>query len=403
MKIKPRKPLRARIARKVYVNMGTKLLHSDDNVDKNDPKVPRKSLIHAFIAFMLLSYTKFSLAAMNSLRTTHLFDAEGTTIANNRIYLAGHLSLNSHHYLLPYGLLAIFVFISIVLLPPLLLLGPLQFMDWLIEKPGFNRLHKIWPSIAVHTFLDTFQGFYKPNRRFFAGMYFLFRLVVFLSFCFASSDILRYTIQQVATLVMIVLISILQPYKTNFFNHVDTLIFFNLAILNAFALYNVSNNVTHFSMGLYVLECFLVWTPFVYMVSYAVWSCVHGSKYNPKISTMYLRIGNRMRGRENEPLLRDPMTTLQELRNRAEYHDLTLTDSFTDADKGMFKRAAGKNTYRPARKGDAGVKTTVVSLTSCASEEHTGLQVAESESSCNESEDSGAGIPSNSSNISTSL
>ena len=401
VKIKPRKPLRARIARKV--NMGTKLLHGDDNVDKNDPKVPQKSLIHAFIAFMLLSYTKFSLAAMNSLRTTHLFDADGTTIANDRIYLAGHLSLNSHRYLLPYGLLAIFVFISIVLLPPLLLLGPLQFMDWLIEKPGFNRLHKIWPSITVHTFLDTFQGFYKPNRRFFAGMYFLFRLVVFLSFCFAPSNILRYTLQQVATLVMIVLISILQPHKTNFFNHVDTLIFFNLSILNAFALYNVSVNVTHFSMGLYVLECFLVWTPFLYMVSYAVWSCVHGSKYNPKISTMCLRIGNRMRGRENEPLLRDPMTTLQELRNRAEYHDLTLTDSFTDADKGMFKRAAGKNTYRPARKGDAGVKTTVVSLTSCASEEHAGLQVAESESSCNESEDSGAGIPSNSSNISTSL
>ena len=390
---------RARIARReLNLNTDTRLLHGGNS--NSDPKIPRKSLIHTFIAFILLSYTKFSLAAMNSLRTTQLFDAEGTTVASDRIYLAGHLSLNSHHYLLPYGLLAIFVFIFIILLPPLLLLGPLQFMDWLIERPGFNRLHKIWPSIAVHTFLDTFQGFYKPNRRFFAGTYFLFRLVVFLSFCFASNAIQRYTVQQVATLVMIVLISIFQPYKTNFFNHVDTLLFFNLAILNAFALYYISSNTIDFSMVLYVLECFLVWSPLVYMVGYVVWSCVHNSKYNPKISVMCLRMANRMRGRENQPLLRDSMTTLQQLRIREQYNDLTLTDSFTDADKGMFKRAEGKNTYRPAKKGDR-VKTTVVSLMQCSeSEEHTGLL---NESSCNVSEDSGAGLLSNSSNISTSL
>ena len=400
--IKSRKA-RAKIARRESSsNTDTRLLHGGNS--NSDPEVPRKSLIHTFIAFILLSYTKFSLAAMSTLHTTHLFDAEGITVASSRIYLAGHFSLNSHHYLLPYGLLAIFVFIFIVLLPPLLLLGPLQFMDWLIEKPGFNRLHRIWPSIAVHTFLDTFQGFYKPNRRFFAGTYFLFRLVVFLSFCFASTAIQRYTVQQVATLVMIVLISILQPYKTNFFNHVDTLLFFNLAILNAFALYYISNNTTDFSMVLYVLECFLVWAPLVYMISYVVWSCVHNSKYNPKISVMCLRMANRMRGRENQPLLRDSMTTLQQLRIREQYHDLTLTDSFTDADKGMFKRAEGKNTYRPAKKKGDGVKTTVVSLTQYSeSDEHTDLQLAMTlnESSCNVSEDSGAGLMSNSSNVSS--
>ena len=61
--------------------------------------------------------------------------------------------------------------------------------------------------------------------------------------------------------------------------------------------------------------------------------------------------------------------------------------------------------YCPAKKGD-GVKTTVVSLESYASEEHTGqgLQVTVNESSCNVSEDSGAGLlSSNNSNISTSL
>ena len=114
-------------------------------------------------------------------------------------------------------------------------------------------------------------------------------------------------------------------------------------------------------------------------------------------------MANRVRGRENQPLLQDSITTLQQIRIREQYND--LTDSITDADKGMFKRAEGKNMYPPAKKGD-GVKTTVVNLESYASEEHTaqGLQVAVNESSCNVSEDSGAGLlSSNNSNISTSL
>ena len=397
---------RTRIAGNETSSIDTRLLRGTRG-SSSDPQVPRKSLIHTFIAFVLLSYTKFSLAAMSSLYTTQLFNAEGTTITASRIYLAGHLSLQSRHYLLPYGLLAIFVFIFIVLLPPLLLLGPLQFMDWLLERPGFHYLHKVWPSIAVHTFLDTFQGFYKPNRRFFAGIYFLFRLVVFLSFCFAPTAVLRYSIQQIVTLIMIVLISILQPHKTNLFNHVDTLLFFNLSILNAFALYTIANNTTnYFSMATYVFECTLVWSPLVYMACYVAWSCIHNSKYYPKITALCQQITTRFRGRESQPLLQE-ITTLQ---LREGYHE--LTDSFTDADKGMFKRAEGKNTYRPTttivnKRTDGGkrvVETTVVSMIQYNSEmEHTGQGegAALNETSC--SEDSGTGLLSNTSNISTSL
>ena len=322
---------------------------------------------------------------MSSLNTTELFNSNGETVATYQVYLAGHLSLHSYQYLIPYGLLAITVFTFVVLLPPFLLLGPLQFIDWVIEKPGFNCFHKIWPSIAVHTFLDTFQGFYRPNRRFFAGVYFLFRLVMFLSYCFASTTVQQYTIQQIVTSVMIVLISIFQPYKQSFFNHVDTLLFFNLAILNAIALYMVANNTTTFSMEAYIFECLLVWLPLVYVVCYLVWSCVHNSKHYPTITAICML---RSKGRENQPLLQ------QETPPQQDGLYIELRDSFTDADKGTFMRAESKNTYHPTAavckangRRNGAVETTVINITSEASQDD-----GEKENNSNQSREPVAGV-----------
>ena len=137
-------------------------------------KAPNNTLIHALMAFMLLSYAKFSLASIKTLVNNELFDSNGNTITR-RIYLAGHLSFSDHQFLFPFGTLAILVLIFIVLLPPLFLLGPLKFIDSLADKAAFKCICRYWPTITIHTFLDTVQG-YKTNRRFFAGLYLLFRL-----------------------------------------------------------------------------------------------------------------------------------------------------------------------------------------------------------------------------------
>ena len=111
-------------------------------------KPPKSTLIHAFTAFVVLSYTKFGLASMRTVHMTELFNATGAFKAQ-RIYLAGHLSFSDHQFLFPFGILAILVLIFIVFLPPLLLLGPLQFIDWLADKPRFRCILKFWPSITT--------------------------------------------------------------------------------------------------------------------------------------------------------------------------------------------------------------------------------------------------------------
>ena len=322
-------------------------------------KPPKSTLIHAFTAFMLLSYTKFGLASMKTVFITKLFDAKGTT-KTHRIFLAGHLSFSDRQFLLPFGILAILVLVFIVFLPPLLLLGPIQFIDWLADKPQFGFIRRFWPSITIHTFLDTFQG-YKPNRRFFAGLHLLFRLVLFLAFSFTPDLLSQYTIQLIVILVFFTLVSLLRPYAKEYYNHLDTLLFLNLGVLNAITIY-VSEH--HYTRGIYTLECILLFLPMVYIICYIVWNKVRKRKHYKKVKeNISRRLVNPVKssGEEREKLLKSNSTGDDPFGESINY-------SSDDPDEEIFRRAARGNRFRtaitethlPSKPG--GVPKTVVSI-----------------------------------------
>ena len=332
---------------------------------------PRSTLIHTFVAFLFLSYTKFSLASMFTISITELYNKDGEPRGRDYLYYAGHLRFSERDYLLPYGILAILILTFIVVLPPLLLLGPIQFIDWLIDKRGFHWLERVWPSITVHTFLDTFQGFYKPNRRFFSGIYFLFRLAVFLNFSFSQTIMERYIFQQIAVMVLIVLVALFRPYIREFYNYLDVLILFNLGTLNALAIYIFTNNkFSSFPYKVYVVECILVWLPLVYMLCYAVWNRVHHRKQYKTVKEKLIRLVNPQEDATNEE--REPL-----LGNNPDiFADKSLDESVNssmngDPDERLFRRASRRNRYHstnqnqsPARAGvrPANVSSTVVSV-----------------------------------------
>ena len=329
-----------------------------------DPKKPKNTLIHAFVAFLFLSYTKFSLASMFTMSITELFDSTGDSKGTNIIYFAGHLRFSDQEYLVPYGIVAILVLIFIVILPPLFLLGPIQFVDWLIDKRGFRWLQRVWPSIKVHTFLDTFQGFYKPNRRFFSGVYFLFRLAVFLDYSFSRTILSQYIFQQVAVMVLIVLVALLRPYTRDFYNYLDVLILFNLGTLNALAIYIVSNKSFSFPVDLYIVACILVWLPFVYIICYAVWNRTHKRAWYNTLKQKVLHLLKPLimitqEDTERKRLINNPQ-------NQGTFAGRSLEDSVNfigdDPDEGLFQRATKKNRYARSIPSGTPVSTTVVSV-----------------------------------------
>jgi hypothetical protein len=321
---------------------------STDTAIRESAKPRGSTLIHTFVAFLFLSYTKFSLASMFTLSVVRLFDKDWTPAGGTYyVYYAGHLKFSQHNYLFPYGLLAIFILIFIVILPPLLLLGPIQFIDWLIDKRGFHWLQRVWPSITIHTFLDTFQGFYKPNRRFFSGIYFLFRLAIFLNFSFSPSNVEYYIFQQIAVMVLIVLVALFRPYARDFYNYLDVLILFNLGTLNALTIYIFTSN--KFSHKVYVVQCILVWLPLVYMLCYAVWNRVHHRKQYNTVKAKVVRLVTPSKFSQDDAGTIDECEQL--LGNNPDiFADRSLDESIhitnEDPDERLFRRATRRNRYR---------------------------------------------------------
>ena len=301
--------------------------------DKN--KAGRNTLLHAFISFVLLSYTKFSLASTRTIVQSNLFDLTGET-KHKRVYFAGHLTFDNPDFLFPYGILAIFFLIFVVILSPLLLLGPLL-IDWMIDQKQFGFLRRVWPSIKVHTFLDTFQGYYKPNRRIFSSTFFFFRIAVFFSYSFSTKYIQTYVIQQIAVTILIVIIAIFRPYKKDYYNSIDILLFMNLSILNALGIYVSVNSDPYLSHHVYAVECTLVWLPLVYIIVYAVWNRLQKKQVYHKwkrsiLMRSFVRF-TRVEGMKNE---REELLKQEESEN---------SDS-DDPDEDLFRRAAQRNAYR---------------------------------------------------------
>ena len=310
--------------------------------NQQQQKMSANNLVHAFSAFMFLSYTKFCLASMKTMSMYVMYN-ETEQYKERRITLAGQWKPSDRQFLFPYGIIAIFVFIVAVLLPPFLLLGPIQIIDLLIEKPRFQFLRRIWPSIAVHTILDTFQGFYRPGCRFFGGVFVLFRLVVFIAYSFEVTIDQQYAIQQIAMVVLICLIALFRPYSEDFYNHVNILIFLNLSILNTFAAFMYADSTKHFSSKIYTLQCILVWIPLIYIICYAIWRRVHDKKpYQMVKSKMKKQLRLRLvsfASPRSEGASKDES---EQLNQDGPYNDSAPLDE--DAD--IFQRAASKNCYR---------------------------------------------------------
>ncbi len=108
---------------------------------------------------------------------------------------------------------------DLILIPPLFLLGLTQLVDHLLDKERFKCLRRVWPTLIIHAILDTFQGYYKPKRRIFAGLYFVFRLGIVLIFVYATDYLTKYALQLVLIEVIISLMAIFKPYKREIFNN----------------------------------------------------------------------------------------------------------------------------------------------------------------------------------------
>ena len=231
----------------------------------------KTSIIDAFATFLILSYTKILLVSFSLLTPANVYVSDGSsveTILNNDpsvdFFQGDHL---------PFAILALVILLTIGAIPPLLLL--------LYPSHRFQKLLTFFKlqSHGLQTFVDAFQGCYKnranggPERRYFAGIYFLFRIIVFLIFTTATSIQKMFTALQITYTVYILAFVIFRPYKKDRYNILDAVFITILAVISTTAayIYTYLLSSTKFLNGLWYFTYALLHIPTLYMAGYIIY------------------------------------------------------------------------------------------------------------------------------------
>ena len=257
------------------------------------------SVVHGLSAFLVVCYAQCTETSVYILDFTRLH-GYNYRLGDYYTFYGGLHYLHGKH--LVYAVPAMISLVFVTILPPLvLLLYPLTLHllslcglseHWLVNKTlQLTGINKLKP------FIDCFQGCYKDKLRFFAGLYFVYRVVFLLLFC-TSEDSFHFSISSEIFLVILLSIhAVVRPYKESLHNTLDILILFNLALVNGYSIarqlrawkFDPSDkyNEYNFQLVSWIQLC-LTYIPMLIVVSYVVragqiyisawWKCCHSQR-----------------------------------------------------------------------------------------------------------------------------
>ena len=218
------------------------------------------SVTHGITTFLIICYGQYTRVSFLILNRTYLQGKPGVKPIPVTYY-GGLLYLQGEHLL--YAIPAIAFTVVLVVLPPLcLILYPLVLhllaLCGLSEHPAVNKTLQLLYINHLMPLFDSFQSCYKDRMRFFAGIYFLYRVAALLAYMHSE------TLPPVFLAVLILGIhSVLQPYKSWKHNAIDALIFLDIAIINSITVMIKTSLTTGSDRN--ILQLKLVQLTFIYL------------------------------------------------------------------------------------------------------------------------------------------
>ena len=202
----------------------------------------RTSLIHGIATCLVLTYGKLAYISLSILTPITLSvpvgsnhtTTPGPLLSLYRAYYHGDWVYFGGQYHVYFGLLAIAVVIVFIILPPLFLMSyPVlpRVVGKCSHKVG-TRLNNLYRRRTVFYLLDIFQAHYHKEFLFFACVWFVYRLVLYINDAFNEDVSLTLTIQVLCGAVFLLFHSILQPYKRRVYNIIDSLFFVNIIAIS---------------------------------------------------------------------------------------------------------------------------------------------------------------------------
>ena len=230
---------------------------------------PKETVLNTCASFLLLSYSKFLFVSCRLFLSVHTYNCSGKTIFNQTVLLYDPAIkfLNSEH--IPYAILALFVIVIFVLLPPfLLLLYPTRLFRKCLSCCGFQR----WD--ILHLIMDIFQGWYKDGTegtydyRSLSSLYMLLRITfaaLYISIIQGLGQFWVKYITGVSHVFLAMTFLIVKPYKTRWMSHFDAIILllFGTIVLTFYSGKSIVLIEIVLALSLIVLSC-----------SYVVFKCI---------------------------------------------------------------------------------------------------------------------------------
>ena len=131
----------------------------------------RFGFVHAFTAFIVLSYSRFCDVVSTLLKSGQVRQSDRTFVV--KVYQYGEYDYNGPDFW-RYKVVGCTITAILCVIPLLLLQYPLQWLAYICTKTKTT----CYPSVLIRNILDVFQKCYKDNRRYFAGLYLILRLLL---------------------------------------------------------------------------------------------------------------------------------------------------------------------------------------------------------------------------------
>ena len=196
------------------------------------------SLTRGLSAFIILCYSKCTRLCFQILNVGWLRGKGTIAIPPARVFCMGDLEYFTGLHIL-FALSAIVGLATIVILPPLILIVyPLCYRVLPERIQQKFPLHYLLSRIArFKPLLDTFQGFYRCEHQYFAGLYFAYRTVFLVAFAFIRRNSIFLILSQSLLTLMLALHLWIQPYVRTAHNAIDGGLFLILSLANAMTFY----------------------------------------------------------------------------------------------------------------------------------------------------------------------
>ena len=261
-----------------------RIMNSRWYMKRNKRDTP-KSVVHGFSAFLVLFYSQCASVTFEILNYNTISSNRKALVRQIKVTHYGSMDYFSNEHLV-YAIPALFFLVFFVAFPPLLLL----LYPLILQLLALCRLSEhpvtvtVLRALQVHRIVplfDSFQSCYRNRVRFFAGLYFVYKVAIlgFRSFYNNSTSFLVANVA--AFVIMLGIHAIFQPYKQRSHNIIDACLFLNLGIINSVNIYTNymarSTNVSvlpslqqHWIMVGSIIQVVLIYTPFVVFIIWCI-------------------------------------------------------------------------------------------------------------------------------------